>query len=444
MRCTFNKITEDPDKVHIIKAPPSKSIAHRALICAALTDGKSVINGLELSEDISATIDCLKALGADIGLSIQYDNDGSCEPGRLYRAEITGIYRPAKEQGEELFIMDAVKEDYKVPVLDCRECGSTLRFMIPLCTLMYSSNMIPGNQSIRLTGSERLLSRPLDVYDKLFEYTYVTFSHNSADVEIEGGLNPGDYTVDGNVSSQFISGLLFTLPKLNADSRLHIIPPIESRPYIDITIQVLKSFGVDIVWEDEKTIYIPGNQRFVPKETDIEGDWSNGAILYAMARLSAGYKHIILLTGLSDESIQGDKIITTMLDELDEGKTVDISDYPDLGPILMAYLAATGGGCLTGTRRLAIKESDRGNAMKDELAKMGAEVKIDDNDICVRVSDGLHAPSDIIDSHNDHRIAMSMAVLCSLYGGTIEGIESIDKSFPSFIDTIRKAGVTIC
>lgn len=444
MRCTFNRIAGESDKVHIIKAPPSKSIAHRALIGAALSDGVSVIKGLELSEDISATIDCLSALGADISLTIQYDDDENGESGRLYKAEVTGIFTTSDKKGEELFIMGDKKEEYEAPTLDCRECGSTLRFMIPICTLMYSCNMVPGNQSIKLVGSKRLLSRPLDVYDRLFEYTYVTFSHNSEKVEVEGRMNPGEYTVEGNISSQFITGLLFTLPKLDADSRLIIKPPVESRPYIDITIEVLKLFGINIFWEDNNTIHIPGNQHYTPVEMSIEGDWSNGAILYALARLSAGYKHIILLTGLKDESIQGDKVITALLDELDEGKVADISDCPDLGPVLMAYAAAIGGGRLTGTGRLAIKESDRGNAMKDELIKMGAEVVVDANDIYVSTPNGLHAPSDVIDSHNDHRIAMSMAVLCSLYGGTIDGVESIDKSFPSFIDTLRKAGVNIC
>ena len=199
-----------------------------------------------------------------------------------------------------------------------------------------------------------------------------------------------------------------------------------------------------VKWEDENTLFIPGNQNYAPKDMEVEGDWSNGAILYTLARLSSALGHSILLTGLSENSIQGDKIITEMLEQLDNGETVDISDYPDLGPILLAYMAAVGGGKLTGTKRLAIKESDRGNAMKEELSKMGAVLTIGEDDIDVMANDGLHTPTDVINSHNDHRIAMSMSVLCSLYGGTVEGIESIDKSFPSFIDTLKRAGIDIC
>lgn len=444
MRCTFNKISKNTGDLNVIKAPPSKSVAHRALICAALTDGVSKISGLELSEDIKATLNCLKALGTDIELKVSFDSDIAGNETKVYTAVVRGLFKPMDESGEKLFVMEDKHEEYKVPVLDCNECGSTLRFLIPVCTLMYSCNLIPGNQSIKLIGSKRLLSRPLDVYDKLFEYTYVTFSHNSELVEVEGRMNAGDYTIEGNISSQFITGLLFTLPKLSSDSRLHIIPPVESRPYIDITIDILKRFGVSVRWEDENTLYIPGDQSFVPTDMEVEGDWSNGAILYTLARLSSALSHPILLTGLSENSIQGDKVITDILDKLDEGITVDISDYPDLGPILLAYLAAIGGGRLTGTKRLKIKESDRGNAMKDELSKMGAFLDVGEDDIVVTVKDGLHAPTDIINSHNDHRIAMSMSVLCSLYGGTVEGIESIDKSFPSFIDTLLKAGIDIC
>ncbi len=444
MKCTFNRINNNEGSLDVIKAPPSKSIAHRALICAALADGVSNIYGLELSEDIKATINCLKALGTDIDLKVQYESDIKGNETKLYTATVRGLFTPMDETGEKLFVMDGKHEEFRVPVLDCNECGSTLRFMIPVCTLMYSCNLIPGNQSIKLTGSNRLLSRPLDVYDKLFEYTYVTFSHNSDMVEVEGKLNAGDYTIDGNISSQFVTGLLFALPKLSSDSRLHILPPVESRPYIDITIDILDKFGISVKWEDENTLYIPGNQNYVPKDIEVEGDWSNGAILYTLSRLSSSLGHAILLTGLSENSVQGDKIITDMLEALDNKDIVDISDYPDLGPILLAYLAAIGGGKLTGTKRLKIKESDRGNAMKEELAKMGAILTIGEDDIDVTVDDGLYAPTDVIDSHNDHRIAMSMSVLCSLYGGTVEGIESIDKSFPSFIDTLKRAGIDIC
>lgn len=442
MRCLINPTdASNTSEAVFIQAPPSKSIAHRMLICAALSDGVSHISGLELSDDIKATLDCLKKMGAFVKLTEQEDNGSSICP--LYTATINGIeglYADNAEidrSGEDPFNKEFVK-------LDCKECGSTLRFLIPVSTLLFAKNILHRDQIMKFTGEGRLLARPLDVYDTLFKYTFVSFVHNPDCVLVSGSLRAGDYKLEGNVSSQFITGLLLTLPMLEGNSRVHIIPPVESRPYINITIDVLKEFGVEAKWEDENTIFVPGNQRFKSIDKTIEGDWSNGAILYTLAVLQRIRGRNIVLTGLRENSPQGDKAFISMMESIDKGdKTVDISDCPDLGPILMAYLAMKGGGTLTGTSRLSIKESDRGHAMKQELEKMGATVTVEGNDIHVLADNGLHAPTDVIKSHNDHRIAMSMAVLCSIYGGSIDDAEAVNKSFPSFFDTMRKVGIDI-
>ena len=423
----------------LIQAPPSKSIAHRMLICAAIADGESSISGLELSEDIKATINCLKALGATIELTAQEQDDA---PYELFRAKVTGI-RGLHDKDDITDEEDGLLNS-EIIRLNCNESGSTLRFMIPVCTLLFYRQMLKDNQIVRFEGAGRLLSRPLDVYDELFKYTFVNFTHNPDCVDVSGHLQAGDYRIAGNVSSQFITGLLLTLPSVPGSSRIHIIPPVESRPYIDITIDVLRQFGVELQWENDNTIFIPGGQVLKPVNMNIEGDWSNGAILYTLAVLQRDRGRNVILTGLREESVQGDKEFLNMMEKIDNGdKTVDISDCPDLGPILMAYLAMKGGGRLTGTSRLSIKESDRGNAMKQELEKMGATVNVEGNDIHVISDDGLHAPNAVIDSHNDHRIAMSMAVLCSVYGGEIDGAEAVNKSFPSFYETLKKAGADV-
>lgn len=430
---------EDEDKVNIITAPPSKSIAHRMLICAALTDSTSRISGIELSEDVKATMNCLRKLGADIVML----PEGRDKHHDLYTVIVKGILKTNKPENKENKEDNNETKENDSILLDCNESGSTLRFMIPVCTLLYEFGFLEADVPICMTGSSRLLKRPLETYDSVFEYTYVSFSHNDRYVQVMGGLKAGGYSIPGDVSSQFITGMLFVLPMLDGDSRLNIIPPIESRPYIDMTMQVLRRFGVEMEWLGENSIHIPGNQRYQALDTRVEGDWSNGAILLTLARLCKRLDRKIVVTGLSENSCQGDKVINDMLDVIDMGESVNISDCPDLGPILMAYMAAIGGGCMHGTSRLAIKESDRGQAMKQELEKMGATVHVGKNDITVISDGGLSTPSGVIGGHNDHRIVMSMAVLCSLYGGIIDGCEAVAKSFPSFWNVMNDLGFEI-
>jgi 3-phosphoshikimate 1-carboxyvinyltransferase len=243
--------------------------------------------------------------------------------------------------------------------------------------------------------------------------------------------------MDGSISSQFISGMLFALPFVNRCSVINLIPPVESRPYIDMTISALGTFGITAEWErnsrGDAAISIPGGQTCRPSDVRVEGDWSNAAFLLAM-----GYD----VTGLRHDSLQGDKICVDYFRALEEScAELDISSCPDLGPVLMAYAALHNGCRLTGTRRLSIKESDRGSAMKKELAKFGVNVEISDNSIVV--GNGVSTPKDVLYGHNDHRIVMALAVICVQTGGAIDGAQAVNKSFPDFFDRLSETGTKI-
>ena len=376
-------------------APPSKSMAHRLLICAGLAEGESVVRGVAPSQDVLATLDCLAALGAEY----RYENGD---------VTIRGANVFAPPEGA---------------VLPCRECGSTLRFFIPLCLL--------SDQSIKLTGSETLMKRPLSVYKDICLAQELRMRQNATRLQLRGPISPGEYRIPGDISSQFVSGLLFALPLLDAESAIRLVPPVESRSYINMTIAALRAFGVTADWHDEVTLHIPGGQRYAPRSVSVEGDWSNAAFFYALG---------VPVTGLNPDSLQGDRICVDYFKALDGGSAeLDLSDCPDLGPVLFAYAAMRHGGTFTGTRRLRIKESDRGAAMRDELRKFGVPVEPEENRITV--GRGLRAPAETLDGHNDHRIVMSLAVLCTRTGGTIAGAEAVNKSFPDFFTRLQELGI---
>ena len=386
-----------------VEAPPSKSMAHRLLICASLSRGESVVHHLEPSQDILATIDCLESLGA-----------GMRWEGSTLR--VTGV-NPR-----------AAKID--VP-LCCRESGSTLRFMIPLCLL--------GGQEVTLRGSKTLMSRPLQVYDLICEEQGLRLERAGCEVKVRGRLRPGEYSVPGDVSSQFISGLLFALPLLEGESVLHLIPPVESRPYIGMTMQALAEFGVETRWADENTIHVPGNAQFNPRETTVEGDYSNTAFFEALNTLGGN----VQISGLREGSLQGDRVYKEHFASLCAGTAqIDVSDCPDLAPVLFVVAAMHHGGRFIGTRRLRYKESNRGETMARELAKAGVRVTLRDNEIDVP-GNSLQDPSDAFDSHNDHRVAMALSVLCTKTGGVIEGAEAVNKSFPSYWDKLKSLRVEV-
>ncbi len=386
-----------------VAAPPSKSMAHRLLICAGLSEGVSHIHDIDFNEDIAATMDCLRALGATLTV------DGST-------VTVCGI--------------SPRTVDPKNP-LCCRESGSTLRFFLPLALL--------GTKETVFTGSEKLLSRPLGVYETLCRERELTFLQTPQEVRVKGTLKSGEFYVPGNISSQFISGLLFALPLLDGDSTIRITSPVESRSYIDLTLQALHSFGIRADWQDEKTLKIGGGQRYTPTDMTVEGDYSGAAFLAALTALGGD----VTVTGLAPDSLQGDKVYEKHFAALASGTPViHIADCPDLGPVLFAVAAAKNGGVFTGTRRLKIKESDRAAAMAEELAAFGTAVTVHE-DAVVIYPKALHHPAVSLKAHNDHRIVMALSILLTLTGGTIENAEAVRKSFPDFFNKLTVLGIEV-
>ena len=384
-------------------APPSKSMAHRLLICAALSSGTSRIRGISDSDDVRATLRCLK------GLSIPYEISGD---------QVT-------VWGKSLF--DLTPEN----PLFAGESGSTLRFMIPIALLC--------EKEVCFTAKESLLARPMSVYETLAEEKGFLFERRENAIAVKGPLKPGNFRIPGNISSQFISGLLFALPLLSADSRITITTAVESRSYISLTIKALAEFGVSVRWEDEHTLLIPGNQCYQSREISVEGDYSNAAFLEALNLFSGE----VTVKGLEEKSLQGDKIYRQYFPMLEVGvPTLHIGDCPDLGPILFAIAAAKNGGVFSGPRRLRIKESDRAAAMASELRKFGATVTLYDDSVVV-FPGSFHAPTEPLLGHNDHRIVMALSVLLSFVGGTIRGAEAIRKSYPTFFHDITKLGICV-
>ena len=385
-----------------VAVPPSKSMAHRLLICAALADGESIVRGVDRSEDILATADCLSALGASLiweGSSVRVRG---CDPRKAGPA-----------------------------VLRCRESGSTLRFMIPLCLL--------SGSAMRLEGSETLLSRPLSVYEDLCRDQGLTLRRTQGGLLAEGRLAPGKYAVPGGVSSQFITGLLFALPLLSEDSRITLIPPVESRSYLSLTMQALQDAGVSVAWTDENTLAVSGNAAYCPQDTTVEGDYSNAAFFEALNCAGGS----VTVTGLREDSLQGDRVYRKFFPQLAAGSTeLDLSDCPDLAPVLFAVAALCHGAVFTGTRRLRFKESDRGAAMAKEMAKFGVTLTLEENRITVPAA-ALQTPAEPLDSHNDHRVAMALSLLCTRTGGEIHGAEAVRKSFPDYWERLRSLKIDI-
>ncbi len=384
-----------------IKAPPSKSCAHRMLICASLADGCSIIENIGTNDDILATASCLNEMGANIRF---------CDS----QAIVEGVKVTNRKKETKLY---------------CNESGSTLRFLIPL-SLVFSQKATFG-------GSQRLLERPQSVYEELFKVMGCYLEKSGNTLLAGGELKSGVYTMAGNISSQFLTGLLFALPLLDGDSEIVLTTPLQSAPYVDITIDVLSQFGIKIENKGYKSFYIPGNQAFLPKSITVEGDWSNSAFLDAFNLIGGE----VLVEGMNKESYQGDKIYRDYFKALEAGvPTLDVSDCPDLGPILIACATLCNGAKLTGTSRLKIKESDRGIAMQTELSKFGVDIIVDENEIIIPKAI-IKTPKEILNCHNDHRIAMSLAVLCSKVGGILEDAQCVNKSYPEFFDDIKALGI---
>lgn len=380
-----------------IDAPPSKSAAHRIIIAAALADGVSEIKNVALSDDIAATLECVGSLLADI----------------TYENGTVKIVGGRKKEGKNLF---------------ANESGSTLRFILPLC--------LDGNEH-KIEGAKRLFERPLSVYEEIFSREGILFEKGANYAKIRGRLKGGKYKIPGDISSQFITGLLFALPLCDNDSEIEVIGNFESKSYVMMTLDTLADFGIKIVFSDNK-FKISAHQSYKPYNTSVEGDWSNAAFFEALNLFGSSVK----VGALSDNSRQGDKVCCELFEKIKKGNAeISIADCPDLAPILFVAAAGCKGATFYDTRRLKMKESDRASVMAAELSKMGAMVKVEENK--VTVFQGLKAPDKILSSHNDHRVAMALSVALTAFGGEIDGAEAVKKSMPDFYEKLKKLGAEV-
>jgi 3-phosphoshikimate 1-carboxyvinyltransferase len=397
-------------------------MAHRAILAAALADGVSRITNVAYSEDILATLSAVSLLGAKV---TQKTNE----------VIIQGVSDLSAFPGGEVF---------------CNESGSTLRFLIPVFSLT--------GKLITFTGRGQLLSRPQTIYKEIFSAQGDTFSLNSEGLSVKGILTPRTYEIKGGVSSQFITGLLFALPLLKGDSVIRVLPPFESRSYVNLTKGILSDFGIQIIEKGENEFFIPGGQAYTPRDYRIEGDYSQAAFFAVLGAANAPLE----ITGLSENSEQGDRVILNILSAcgasvsqtkegivveggLLQGKPIDLADCPDLGPILMVLGAlCEGETVLYNAGRLRYKESDRIATMEEELTKLGVDITTFKDEIHIR-GKGSYQSELPLWGHNDHRVVMSLAVLATLCTTPVEinGAEAVAKSFPDFFKVLQSTGIGV-
>ena len=320
------------------------------------------------------------------------------------------------------------------PLLPCRESGSTLRFLIP-AALRFGGGTF--------CGTSRLLDRGVGIYETLLRGS-VDFQRSSdTQLRVSGQLHSGAFAVPGNVSSQFISGLLFALPMLPGDSVLTVVPPFESRGYVDLTLDAMRRFCIRVDRTGD-SFFVPGGQAYQAADETVEGDWSQAAFFCAMNALGGE----IRLDGLNAASLQGDRVCQTLLARIQLGYTeADLADCPDLGPVLMVLgLLCEGTTVIRNAERLRLKESDRIAAMEAELRACGGVLESEGGTITVHgCADKLHAPAGTLHGHNDHRVVMSLAVLALSTGLalTVDDAEAITKSWPNFFDAIKPLGAEV-
>jgi 3-phosphoshikimate 1-carboxyvinyltransferase len=404
--------------------PSSKSMGHRALICAALAEGESRVENISLSKDIRATQRCMEALGASFS-------------------------ETAGKDGRVTFTVRGGYPRQRASLMDCGESGSTLRFLIPLAAV--------DGSCYTFIGQGELGSRPLDPYEVIFRSQGLRFAYGKNShfpLEIQGPLSGGTFTVPGNVSSQFISGLLFALPLLPDASRLEVTGTFESRSYVALTLSALKAFGIRILEESERVFRIPGGQAYQPCSGPVEGDFSQAAFWLVAGALGKG----MLVQGMLPDSLQGDRAILPILGQMGaslvpdqggirshhaclHGTVIDASDCPDLVPVLsVAAALADGHTDIIHAERLRLKECDRLKAMATELNKIGAHIEERPDGLSI---DGVsHFTGGTVDSWNDHRVAMSLAVasIGCREKLTLTGAESVAKSYPAFWQDFAAAG----
>ena len=384
--------------------PPSKSISHRALICAALCKGESEIVGVLQCEDTDATTEALVALGAEI----------RTENNTTY---VKGIENPP----------DFAK-------INCRESGSTLRFMIPVAAAL-------GVEAV-FTGCGKLPTRPITPYIEEFPKHGVSFVSDFFPYHIRGKLTSGNYPVTGDISSQFITGLMFAMPLMDGNSTIQLTSPLQSKPYADITVHCMRSFGIETL-EWGGNYQIKGHQHYIPTKYTVEGDCSQAAFFAVANELGSS----IELAGINRNSVQGDRAVFDIIDEAIKingsysGFDIDASDIPDLVPILTVLASfAEGNSRIRGCRRLRLKESDRLVSISTVLNSLGADVRVVNDEL--EITGVKQLSGGVCPSFNDHRIAMSLAIASQRCTDklTITGAECVAKSYPTFFEDFRSLG----
>lgn len=403
-----------------VNAPSSKSFSHRMLIAAALAGGVSEISNISASEDIDATVGALTALGAKI-----------FREGNTYT--VMGIKTPSASA-----------------VIDCRESGSTMRFIIPIAAAL--------GCSCEFRGRGKLPERPITPYIRELgkNGAVITRAEGVMPFSMNGTLKGGDYILEGDISSQFISGLLFALPLCSGNSVIRLASKLESKPYADMTVEALSRFGINIEESEDKDglpVYrVRGGQKYRSADVSVEGDYSQAAFYFAANALGSEIK----VDNLSENSVQGDKKILEIIGGISYNKindsglrrlpafSADVSDIPDLVPILTVL------GCftdevshITGAKRLKIKESDRLEAIASALNNIGGKITVKDDSLEIEPVDGFRGG--VIDGCNDHRIVMASAIASTMADGeiTITGAEAVAKSYPGFWTDFASLGGNI-
>lgn len=385
-----------------VEIPSSKSYCHRLMIAGMFSKNKVTVENVNLCEDVLATINCLKALGADI---ITNNNT---------------VY------------INGFKKTDSIPLLNANESGSTLRFLIPCALVLYDR--------VKFCMSERLYKRGINLYEQQFQEKDIQIIKDDKNYTIEfiGSLKSGTYILKGNESSQYISGLLLSLPYLDNDSIIKILPPIESKNYIDITLDVLRKSDILFV-QKENDIYIKGNQLGNLTKEFVELDYSNAAFFYCYNYLGGD----IYIPHCNFKTVQNDYKYQEYFKKLSlRFEEIDLENNIDLGPILFAFSSIKNGGHFINTRRLAIKESNRALAMADELRKMNVNIVVNENDVLILPS-VLKSPEEPFESHNDHRIIMSLSLFSYLFDIQINHCEAVRKSFPQYFDCLESCGIEV-
>lgn len=375
-----------------VTPPSSKSQTHRAVLALMLAQGEGKLSNLAVSQDIQATQDCVAALKSG---------------------------QPAQADG--------------LPLLDCGESGSTLRFLIPVALAVRGGG--------HFTGRGRLMERPQGPYIRLFEEKGILWNQEGTCLTVAGQLEPGVYALPGNVSSQFITGLLYALPLLPGDSRIVLTTPLESRGYVDMTLDMLRRFDIKVE-EQEDGFLVPGNQTYQARDLTLEADWSGAAFWYAANFLGAQ----VDIQGLNPDSVQGDRQIGTLYWKLARPGDVDIdlSQCPDLAPPLAAMAAVRKGTTrFVHAGRLRMKESDRLETIARTLNALGAKAQVGEDTLTLEGLD--HLEGGTVDGCNDHRIAMMAAIAATNCDApvTITGAECVKKSYPNFWEDYEALGGVI-